>query len=42
VQGFFVINNAGKSLGLDAILARAPFAPFVGDGGVARFYRRVA
>ncbi len=25
VQGFFVLNNAGKSLGLDALIARAPF-----------------
>lgn len=42
VQGFFVLNNAGKSLGLDALLARAPFRPFAGDGVAARFYRRIA
>lgn len=42
VQGFFLLTNAGKSLGLDALLARAPFAPFAGDGKLARFYRRVA
>jgi hypothetical protein len=42
VQGFFVLDNAGRSLGLDAILARAPIAPFVGDGFVARLYRKIA
>jgi hypothetical protein len=42
VQGFFVLNNAGKSLGLDAPIDRAPFGPFAGDGGLARLYRRVA
>lgn len=42
VQGFFVLNNAGKSLGLDALLARAPFRPFAGDGLVARVYRKLA
>ena len=41
VQGFFVLNNAGKSLGLDALIARAPFGPFVGDRGLARLYRRI-
>jgi hypothetical protein len=41
VQGFFVLNNAGKSLGLDAVIARAPFGPFAGEGIVARLYRRV-
>ena len=41
VQGLFVLNNAGKSLGLDALIARAPFSPFVGDGGLARLYRRI-
>jgi hypothetical protein len=40
-QGFFFLNNAGKSLGLDALLARAPVGPFAGDGVVARLYRRV-
>jgi hypothetical protein len=42
VQGFFILNNAGKSLGLDALIARAPSGPFAGDGLVARLYRRVA
>jgi hypothetical protein len=42
VQGFFLMNNAGKSLGLDGMIARAPFAPFTGDGLVARLYRRIA
>ena len=41
VQGFFVLNNAGRSLGLDALLARAPIGPLVGEGLVARLYRRV-
>ena len=38
VQGFFIINNAGKSLGLDAMVPR----PFTGDGTLARLYRRFA
>jgi hypothetical protein len=42
VQGFFVLNNAGKSLGLDGLLARAPFGPFVGEGLIGRAYRRIA
>jgi uncharacterized membrane protein YphA (DoxX/SURF4 family) len=42
VQGFFLLNNAGKSLGLDALLTRAPFGPFAGDKLVARVYRRLA
>ncbi len=42
VQGFFVLNNAGKSLGLDALIARAQFVPFVGEGVAARFYRKIA
>jgi hypothetical protein len=42
VQGFFIVNNAGKSLGLDALLSRKPFAIFVGDGTIARLYRRLA
>jgi hypothetical protein len=42
VQGFFVLNNAGRSLGLDALIARTPFGPFVGDGVLARFYRKIA
>jgi hypothetical protein len=42
VQWFFVLNNAGKSLGLDAQLARAPFGPFAGANLVARVYRKLA
>jgi hypothetical protein len=42
VQGFFVLANAGTSLGLDGLLARAPIGPFVGDGLVAHFYRKIA
>ena len=42
VQGFLVLNNAGRSLGLDDLLARTPRGLFVGDGSIARVYRRVA
>jgi hypothetical protein len=42
VQGFFVVTNAGGSLGLDASLARAPFPPFAGDGALAHLYRKLA
>jgi len=42
VQGFFVITNAGKSLGLDGLMARAPTRPLAGGGGLARLYRRIA
>jgi hypothetical protein len=42
VQGLFLLNNAGKSLGLDGLIARTPFGPFAGGGLVARLYRRVA
>jgi uncharacterized membrane protein YphA (DoxX/SURF4 family) len=42
VQGFFFLNNAGKSLGLDALLARAPLGPFAGDGLIGRIYRKIA
>jgi hypothetical protein len=42
VQGFFVLANAGRSLGLDALIARAPFGPFAGQGLAARLYRRLA
>jgi len=42
VQGFFVFNDAGKSLGLDALLTRAPVGPFAGEGLIARLYRRAA
>jgi uncharacterized membrane protein YphA (DoxX/SURF4 family) len=42
VQGFFFLDNAGKSLGLDALLARAPVGPFAGDNVIARLYRKLA
>lgn len=42
VQGLFFLHSAGKSLGLDAMLARKPWGPFAGDGVVARTYRRFA
>jgi hypothetical protein len=42
VQGFFVLTNAGRSLGLDALIARAPSGPFAGEGFAARLYRRLA
>lgn len=42
VQGFFVLNNAGKSLGLDALIARASTGAFAGNGLVARLYSRIA
>ena len=41
-QGFFVVTNAGKSLGLDAVVARSRSGPFAGDGLLARVYRKVA
>ena len=42
VQGFFVLTNAGKSLGADALINRRPFGPFAGDGLLARAYRTIA
>ena len=42
VQGFFFLDNAAKSLGLDALLTRRPWGPFVGDGIIAKCYRRLA
>ena len=39
--GFFVVTNAGKSLGLDALLTRWPPGPFKGEGLIARLYRAV-
>ena len=42
VQGFFVVTNAGKSLGLDAMVARRPFGPFAGNGLLAQVYRKIA
>jgi uncharacterized membrane protein YphA (DoxX/SURF4 family) len=42
VQGHFLLGNAGKSLGLDAVLLRAPFGPFAGETLLARTYRKLA
>jgi hypothetical protein len=42
VQAFFVLDGAGKSLGLDALIARAPPGALKGEGFFARFYRRFA
>lgn len=39
VQGFFVVTDAGRSLGLDALIARKPVGPFAGKGLLARLYR---
>lgn len=39
---FFLVLNAGRSLGLDAFFARKPFGIFAGDGAIARLYRRFA
>jgi len=39
--GFFVVTNAGKSLGLDALLTRLQPGPFKGEGPIARLYRAV-
>jgi uncharacterized membrane protein YphA (DoxX/SURF4 family) len=42
VQGFFVVTSAGKSLGLDGILARSQAGPFSGSGFFAKTYRKLA
>ena len=42
VQGFFVVTNAGKSLGLDAVIARKAFGPLSEDGLLAQVYRKIA
>ena len=42
VQAFFLLNSAGKSLGLDALMTRKPWGPLKGDGALAALYRRVA
>jgi hypothetical protein len=42
VQGFFVVTNAGKSLGFDAVIDRKPFGPFAGDGLLGRLYPKIA
>lgn len=38
-HGFFALDQAGRSLGLDAILARARTGPLTGQSVVARAYR---
>jgi len=42
VQGFFFVTNAGRSLGLDALLHRKPIGLFAGDSVIARLYFRLA
>ena len=42
VQGYFLLSNAGRSLGLDGLLSRTPFGPFVGENFIARVYRKLA
>jgi hypothetical protein len=41
-QGFFLVTNAGRSLGLDGLIARSRTGPFAGIGIVARIYRAIA
>ncbi len=42
VQGFFLLNSAGRSLGLDALMARRPWGPLAGNGLLATWYRRLS
>jgi hypothetical protein len=42
VQGFFVLDNAGKSLGLDGLLASRQIGASEASGPLARLYRRLA
>jgi hypothetical protein len=42
VQGFFVLDAAGRSLGLDGILGRAQVGAAQSSGRLARLYRRLA
>jgi uncharacterized membrane protein YphA (DoxX/SURF4 family) len=42
VQGFFAVTSAGKSLGLDAMIARTQGTPSSDDGFLARAYRKIA
>lgn len=42
LQGQFLMHNAGRSLGLDALLVRNPWGPFKGDGAIAKLYARFA
>jgi uncharacterized membrane protein YphA (DoxX/SURF4 family) len=41
-QGMFLLHHAGRSLGLDATIARAPSGIFAGDHPVAQLYRKAA
>ena len=40
--GFFILNQAGKSLGLDGLMARKPGALLAGNSLIAQLYRRIA
>jgi uncharacterized membrane protein YphA (DoxX/SURF4 family) len=42
VQAFFLLDHAGMSLGLDALIRRKPFRPFNGSNPISRVYRRLA
>jgi uncharacterized membrane protein YphA (DoxX/SURF4 family) len=42
VQGFFFVTDAGKTLGLDGLIARSEAGPFKGSGVLARLYRAIA
>lgn len=42
VQGFFVVTNAGRSLGLDGLVAASRSARWSGNGTLARLYRKIA
>ena len=42
VQGFFFVTNAGKSLGLDGLIARSTGGQAAGSGFFARLYRAIA
>ncbi len=42
VQAFFILTNAGRSLGADALIHRNPVRPFAGDGLIARLYRKLS
>jgi hypothetical protein len=42
VQGFFLVDNAGRILGLDGLIPRMSRGPFIGEGRLARLYRKIA
>lgn len=42
VQGFFFVTAAGKSLGLDGLIARKQGGGVTGGSGLARVYRKIA